>query len=355
MYKTVLITGGSGFVGSNLAIYFKRDNPSCRVIALDNLKRRGSELNLPRLSAAGAEFIHGDIRNKEDIEAVGRFDLMIECSAEPSVLAGYNDSPEYLINTNLVGTVNCFEAARKCRADVIFLSSSRVYPIKEINAINFIDLETRFDLDSVQDIKGVSSEGISEGFPMGSVRSLYGATKLASELLLNEYIQMYGIRGVINRCGVLTGPWQMGKVDQGFVVLWIARHIYKGKLSYFGFGGNGKQVRDILHVSDLYDLLVRQIKDMNIHNGQTYNVGGARENSISLCELTEYCEKLTGNKIGIESVIEDRIADIPYYISDCSKVREATGWKPRISTSEIIREIADWINKNKEILRPILL
>src|SRR5262245_43805681 len=106
--KTYLITGGAGFVGSNLAIRFKHDQgDKSRVVALDNLKRRGSELNLPRLRQAGVEFIHGDIRQIEDLKSVGPVNVMLECSAEPSVLAGYSDSPQYVVQTNLLGTINC--------------------------------------------------------------------------------------------------------------------------------------------------------------------------------------------------------------------------------------------------------
>lgn len=137
-YCVILVTGGAGFVGSHLAIKFKKDHPKSRVLALDNLKRRGSELNIPRLKVAGVDFIHGDIRNKEDLEVVGPFDLLSECSAEPSVLAGYNESPAYVINTNLVGTINCLEMTRKSKADIIFLSTSRVYPIKTISNLEYI-------------------------------------------------------------------------------------------------------------------------------------------------------------------------------------------------------------------------
>lgn len=354
MSEKVLITGGAGFVGSNIAIRYKKDNHRSRVIALDNLKRRGSELNLLRLKEAGVEFVHGDIRNKEDIETVGPFNLMVECSAEPSVLAGYNESPEYLINTNLMGTVNCLESVRKCGADIIFLSTSRVYPIRTINALEYMEFETRLDLAPEQKIQGVSQSGFSEDFPLSGTRSLYGTTKLASELLLQEYVEMYGIRGIINRCGVLTGPWQMGKVDQGVVVLWVARHIYNGKLSYFGYGGKGKQVRDILHIDDLYELLKIQIENINNHNGQIYNVGGGRELSISLCELTELCQQITGNIIQISSIEANRDADIPYYVTDYSKVQKATGWRPKVSLKEIVAEIADWVKENKQLLKPIL-
>lgn len=351
---TILITGGAGFVGSNLAIKIKKNNIKSRVIALDNLKRRGSELNITRLKEAEVEFIHGDIRNKEDLECIGPFDLMIECSAEPSVLAGYNDSPAYLINTNLLGTINCLESVRKYQADIIFLSTSRVYPIKTISSLKYKELETRFELESEQQVEGVSQKGFSEKFPLTGGRSIYGTTKLASELLLQEYIEIYGIRGVINRCGVITGPWQMGKVDQGVVVLWVARHIYNGELSYFGYGGTGKQVRDILHINDLYDLISLQIKDLTIHNGQIYNVGGGHELSISLRELTELCQQITGNSIPIKPVSKNREADIPYYVTDNSKVCRATDWRPKISLKEIIQEVADWIKENRQILKPIL-
>ena len=350
----ILITGGTGFVGSNLAIEFKRNKKDVEVVALDNLKRRGSELNIPRLKENGIEFIHGDIRNKEDFEAVGKTDIVIECSAEPSVMAGYNSSPEYLLNTNLLGTINCLEYTRKCGADIIFLSTSRVYPVKTINNLTFIEKSTRFELSDNQDVPGVSSKGLTEDFPLKSPRTLYGATKLASELLLQEYTEMYGIRGVINRCGLLTGTWQMGKVDQGVIVLWIAKHHYKGSLSYIGYGGKGKQVRDILHVKDLYRLLEIEINDMDSHNGEINNVGGGLERTVSLAELTALCQKYTGNKIQIQSVNEDRPGDIRIYITDNSRITEKTGWKPRISVDEIIREISIWIKENSELLKPIL-
>ena len=352
--KTYLITGGAGFVGSNLAIEFKNNGKDLRVISFDNLKRRGSELNIQRLLANGVEFIHGDIRNREDIEAVGNVDVIIECSAEPSVLAGFHSSPDYLINTNLLGTINCLEYARKCGADFVFLSTSRVYPVKTINDLNFAKTPTRFELSEEQGIVGASSRGLTEDFPLNGTRTLYGTTKLASELIIQEYIEMYGLRAIINRCGVLTGNWQMGKVDQGVIVLWVARHYYQQSLNYIGYGGKGKQVRDILHIKDLYRLLEIQINDIESHSDEIYNVGGGLERSISLCELTELCQKCTGNEIAIASIPEDRAGDIRIYITDNSKVIEKTGWKPEIAVEQIIEEIYDWIKDNSEQLRPIL-
>jgi CDP-paratose 2-epimerase len=354
VYKNILITGGAGFVGSNLAIKLAHHYPGVNIIAFDNLKRRGSELNLPRLADSGMQFVHGDIRNKEDLDFKKKIDLIIECSAEPSVMAGLDSSPEYLINTNLVGTVNCLELARKNQSDFIFLSTSRVYPIEYINQLKFKEGKERFVLDKKQSITGASDKGISESFPLDKPRSLYGSTKLASEILLQEYINSYKIRGVINRCGVITGPWQMGKIDQGVIVLWVARHIFRKSLSYIGYGGTGKQVRDFIHIDDLFDLINIQIKDLGKFNGQVYNVGGGVENSISLLELTKLCERITGNKIQIDSIKEDRPNDVRIYLSDCEKIKEAAGWKPKKGIEETLREINEWIDNNKNSLSSIL-
>ncbi len=354
MNKTILITGGVGFVGSSLASYLKHDYPDSSIILFDNLRRRGSELNIRRMTESGLEFIHGDIRCKEDLRALKHIDLLIDCAAEPSVLAGYNNEPEYILNTNLQGTINCLELARNNNAGVIFISTSRVYPIKQIQNIKYNEEETRLSISDKQSIRGVSGYGISEEFPLDGARSLYGTSKLASEMILQEYIDMYDIKGVVNRCGVLTGPWQMGKVDQGVIALWVAKHIYGGELSYIGYQGTGKQVRDILHVNDLYKLIKLQLENLEIHNGQTYNVGGGVETSLSLYELTKYCEEIIGRQINITKVTENRVGDIPCYISDCRKVTSSTGWKPSYSVKEVIEDVANWIYENKEILKPML-
>ncbi len=353
--RTILVTGGAGFVGSHLALRFKEHfGASVEVISLDNLKRRGSELNLNRLKEGGVKFVHGDIRQIEDLRAVGHVDLILECSAEPSVIAGYDSSPDYLMQTNLQGTINCLEIARSTKADFIFLSTSRVYPIKHINNLKFDETDTRFILSEQNSTPGISQNGITEELSLEGTRSLYGATKLCSELIIQEFIEMYGIRGIINRCAVLTGPWQMGKVDQGVVVLWAARHLYGGELGYFGYGGTGKQVRDILHVDDLFRLLIKQYDNMDSHNGIVYNVGGGQQTSISLCELTALCQKYSGNTIKINKVEETRVADIPYFITDNTKVEKATGWTPQIDREQIIDEITRWLHDNEASLKNIL-
>lgn len=352
--KNILITGGAGFVGSALAFELKISNADLQIFCLDNLKRRGSELNIPRLKKAGIVFVHGDIRNKEDFDGLPPIDLIIEASAEPSVLAGINSSPDYLLNTNLVGTINCLNFALKNKSNFIFLSTSRIYPIKNIEKIAYEENATRFNIIKNQTLVGVSENGIDENFALNGTRSLYGASKLTSELIIQEYAETYGLKTVINRCGVLTGPWQMGKIDQGVVVLWAARHFWKKKLSYIGYGGTGKQVRDILHTKDLYRLIDWQINNINKINGEIYNVGGGTDVSVSLVELTHLCENITGNKILIDAVSETRQADIPVYITDNSKITSISGWKPEIKPFQIMTEIIDWIGKNEKDLESIL-
>ena len=355
-YETILITGGAGFVGSNMSVFLKREYPYARVDAFDSLKRRGSELNISRLRESGVEFIHGDIRNPEDLELGYKVDLLLECSAEPSVLAGYGESPQYLINTNLVGTINCLEVARKNRADVIFLSTSRVYPYERINNIRAVEDETRFEWSEIQDeyIPGWSRDGINVDFTLSGPKTLYGATKLCSEILLQEYIKMYGLRGIINRCGIITGPWQFGKVDQGIVSLWVASHVFQKDLSYIGFGGTGKQVRDFIHVEDLFNLLQLQLEQIDSCNGEIFNVGGGKKQSFSLLELTKVCEEVTGNRINILPMQGNRPGDIKIYLSDCAKVQQLLDWKPRIDLFATIKEIAEWINDQEKSLRYVL-
>ncbi len=350
----ILITGGAGFVGSRLAFAFRRENPSHTVVLLDNLKRRGSELNLPLFKHLGIEFFHGDIRNANDLEDLrGEFDVFIEASAEPSVHAGMDSSPHYVLQTNLTGTLNCLEFARRRADNFLFLSTSRVYSIAPLRNINLIDGPTRFEIANTQSTPGITAKGISEDFPTNLPRSLYGATKLASELIIQEYVNAYGLRAIINRCGVLAGPGQFGRVDQGVFTLWVAYHYFKRPLRYTGFGGRGKQVRDLLHPLDLFTLLKQQLLDINSYSGQVFNVGGGREVSVSLLELTSLCQQLVGNQTPIAEEAESPAVDIPLYISDCSRASHAFDWFPKHSLRVIIGDTIQWIRENEQQLKYI--
>ncbi|MBD2454935.1 NAD-dependent epimerase/dehydratase family protein [Nostoc sp. FACHB-87] len=354
MSDRILILGGAGFVGSSLAISLKKQNPQWKVICFDNLRRRGSELNLPRFKQLGIEFIHGDIRSASDLEPTNfQVGTIIDCSAEPSVLAGFS-SPQYVLQTNLVGTINVLELARQIQARLLFLSTSRIYPIEKLKSLNLIELATRFNIASQQTIPGVSEFGIAEEFTLQGHRSLYGTTKLASEMLIEEYRQAYGIQAIVNRCGVITGPWQMGKVDQGVFVLWLAAHYFEKSLSYIGYGGTGKQVRDLLHIDDLLTLIDYQLENFSDLDGDVLNVGGGVENSLSLLETTKLCEAITGKSILIKSEATARQGDIPIYITDASKIMAKTGWRAIRNPEQTLQDIYSWILENETILKPIL-
>jgi CDP-paratose 2-epimerase len=350
MYNKIVITGGAGFVGSSLAIHLKLQYPDCHIVCFDNLRRRGSELNLPRLKEHGIFFLHGDIRCKSDLDDIPYFDLLIECSAEPSVLAGVTSSPSYLLETNLLGTLNCLEIVRKNHSSIIFLSTSRVYPIKLINEVQYAESASRFTPVISEKCVGISDQGISESFPLGGVRSLYGSTKLSSELFIQEYADSYNISAIINRCGLISGPWQMGKIDQGVVMHWVLSHILEKPLQYIGYGGEGKQVRDVLHITDLCRLIQKQIEQFDLFTGGIYNAGGGLNASMSLMELTEICQRVTGKTVQIEKVLQNRPNDLIWYITDNNQITNRCNWRPQKTVEQTVSDIADWIKTHRSAL-----
>jgi CDP-paratose 2-epimerase len=355
MHDRILITGGAGFVGSTLALAVRRNHPDVKVTAFDNLRRRGSEMNVPRLHAAGVKFVHGDVRSMEDLDSVRPApDLILECSAEPSVLAGYGGSPEYLIHTNLTGCFHCLEIARRAKSDFLFVSTSRVYPVALINSLAWDETETRYALRMEQTLPGASQQGIREDFPLHGARSLYGMTKLAGELMVAEYGDAYGLRFVIDRCGLLTGPWQMAKPDQGVIALWVAAHCFDRGLKYIGFDGSGKQVRDFLHIDDFCDLVLDQIEHFERYAGRHWNVGGGARNSLSLREATSLCREVTGRSTAVTPTSENRPSDLRLYITDHGAVSAVHGWQPKRDADRTIRDIAQWMDGQGAQLQEVL-
>ena len=350
----ILITGGAGFVGSNLALKLKEKYADYQIVVFDNLKRRGSELNLNSFVQHNIQFIHGDVRNSEDFDEIPEFDILIDASAEPSVMAGITTSVSGLVNINFNGTINCLNLAKRRKSGFIFLSTSRVYPIEALESAKFVETETRFEWGDDQVLPGINSKGISENFSLTGSRSFYGSSKLASELFVEEFNKLSGLKTIINRCGVIAGPKQMGKVDQGFITLWVARHYWKNKLSYIGYGGNGKQVRDVMHIDDLFELIDLQIHNFEKFNGETFNVGGGRDISTSLCELTDICREVTGNRIEMERITETRTADLRIYLTNNDYVKERTGWVAQRGIHQLVEEVHQWIHQNEKFLEPIL-
>ena len=173
---------------------------------------------------------------------------------------------------------------------------------------------------------------------MTAARSLYGWTKFASESLIEEYRSGFGLRAITNRCSVIAGPWQMGKVDQGVVALWVFRHFFGKPLKYIGYGGTGKQVRDLLHVADLCDLVEEQIAHFDTWEGWLGNVGGGREISASLQELTGICQSVVGRTVAIAAEMENRQADLRLFLADSSKLFSRTPWRPKRNVEKIVAD-----------------
>ena len=335
----ILITGGCGFVGSNIAIYLKKRLKKVKISSLDNLTRKGAILNRNRLKIHKIKNFDFNIEKFDKIKDLPRFDLIIDCCAEPAIEASRKD-PDRVFKTNLIGTFNILKKCKKDNANIIFLSSSRVYSISRLR-----NLSKSLNISKPLKIK----KKINENFDTTTASSLYGFTKLASEKLIREIFFNTKLKYIINRFGVIAGPWQFGKQDQGFVPLWVAKHYLKKKLSYIGFGGYGNQVRDVIHIDDVCEIIFIQIKKLKKINNKTFNIGGGLKSYISLKDLTLKCQKITGNKIRIKKVSKTSIFDIPYFITDNKKIKKFYNWEPLKNINIILNDIYQWLNQNKNL------
>ncbi len=226
------------------------------------------------------------------------------------------------------------------KADFLFVSTSRVYPVAPINGLCFEETETRFRLRPHRPSPAPPNTASARSFRCTARARLYGMTKLAAELMVAEYGDAYGIRFVIDRCGLLTGPWQMAKADQGVVAFWVAAHCLDRGLKYIGFGGTGKQVRDFLHIDDFCDLVLDQIANIDAYAGRHWNVGGGVANSVSLREATELCREVTGRTVEVMATDENRPADLRFYITDHRAVSAVRGWHPQRDARRTVGDIA---------------
>jgi len=353
--QRVLVTGGAGFIGASISLALAARHPDWEVCALDNLHRRGSELNLPRLREGGVQFLHGDVREPDDLRSAGPFSALVECSAEPSVMAGSDGATSFLMRTNLLGAYHCLEEAARQHAQVVFLSTSRVYPVAPINALAHREAVTRFELLDEQQTRGASAQGVTEDFPMSGARTLYGASTLGAELLVTEYAESFGLPTVINRCGVVAGPWQMGMVDQGVFTHWMLSFYFKRPLSYLGFGGGGMQVRDLLHVDDLAQLVDEQLLAPTEWAGAVVNVGGGAQCSLSLRETSALCEEITGNRMMPAAYPKTRAGDVRIYLSDCRALRQFSDWAPQRGPRRILEDIYGWVRDDEAVIARTLV
>lgn len=337
----ILITGICGFVGSTLARTWLQAEPGIIIYGIDNLIRIGSYTNREPLQKLGIKVFHGDIRNASDFEGLPVVDWVVDAAANPSVLAGVDGqtSSRQLIEHNLLGTVNILEYCKRHGAGFILISTSRVYSIKSLSEVLVEPAEHAFRLSHGQSLPcGLTSEGISETFSTDPPVSLYGSTKLASELLALEYGETFDFPVWINRCGVLAGAGQFGKADQGIFAFWINAWLRRHPLTYIGFGGHGYQIRDCLHPRDLIPLLRKQVKKLS-EPIRLVNLGGGSAHSMSLAQLSAWCEA----RFGWHEVRGDdkpRRFDIPWLIMDSAKAREVWGWQPQTSIEDILTEIS---------------
>lgn len=339
----ILITGICGFVGSTIAKTLISAIPGITICGIDNLIRPGSEQNRSGLQKLGVRVYHGDIRVASDFETMPAVDWVIDASANPSVLAGVDgqSSSRQLIEHNLQGTVNILEYCKRHDAGFILLSTSRVYSIPPLSNIVVEVVSEAFCLSADQQLpEGLTPEGISERFNCSPPVSLYGSSKLASEVIALEYGETFGFPVWINRCGLLAGAGQFGRADQGIVAFWINMYLRRRSLTYTGFGGKGYQVRDCLHPADLVTLFQRQMKSAMVSSdSRILNIGGGSSHAFSLAELSNWCADRFGrHQIG-ESV-QDRRFDIPWLVMDSSHAKNVLGWQPQTPQQAIWEEIA---------------
>lgn len=337
----ILVTGGCGFVGSNICLKLKKDNH--QVYSLDNLIRKSSKLNYLELKKNNITNFNKDISKKDSLNSLQKFDIIIDCCAEAAVEVSKKDINR-VIYTNLIGTLNILNKVKTDNSKLIFISSSRVNSISQIS---------KFFKKKNFKKKIMIKKKINEQFQTSKPKSIYGFTKHASEMLIEEFSFAFGIQYIINRCGVISGPMQFGKQDQGFVSLWIWHHIIKKNLKYIGFGGHGNQIRDVLHIDDLIELLKEQLKSFKKINNQTFCIGGSTTSFTSLKNLTKLCQKITKNKIKFDKVKETSIYDIPYFITDNSKVLKTYDWKPMRNISDVVNDTYNWLLKNKNKLKKL--
>jgi len=348
----ILITGICGFTGSTLARTLQEFDSGVELWGIDNLLRTGSEQNRAPLMASEVHLLHGDVRCRSDLDVLPEVQWVVDAAANPSVLAGVNgdSSSRQLLEHNLVGTINLLEFCRRTGAGLILLSTSRVYSIAPlVNLPVTIENEAyRPQLDSYC-VVGLSSEGIAENFPTTPPLSLYGATKLASELLALEYGEAFGLPIWINRCGVLARAGQFGRPDQGVFAFWINSYLRRRPLKYIGFDGHGHQVRDCLHPRDVAALVRKQMQSPERRVERLQNVSGGVASAMSLSQLSSWCAARFG-KHGVGRDAAPRPYDVPWMVLDSTMAKRQWDWQPTVRLEEILEEIAQHAEAHPEWL-----
>lgn len=348
----VLITGICGFVGSTLAENLLQTKEGLSICGIDNLMRPGSETNRARLRSLGVKFIHGDIRAASDFEMLPAADWVVDAAANPSVLAGVKQGfgSRQLFEHNLGSLINVLEYCKAHNAGLVLLSTSRVYSISALASLPLLADGNVFRLDESAPLpQGVSTRGIGLDFSTSPPISLYGSTKLASEMIALEYGTAFELPIWVDRCGALAGARQFGTPDQGIFSYWINAHLRRRPLHYIGFDGTGKQVRDAFHPNDLATLVSSQMYSERSGGQRVYNVGGGTENARSLAQLTDWCNARFGLHFP-QSDPHPRTYDVPWMVMDSSDAQRDFGWRVAIPMEDILNQIARHAEQNPDWL-----
>jgi CDP-paratose 2-epimerase len=344
----VLITGGGGFVGSHAAEFYAQRNEE--VIVFDNLSRAdilgksiNTRYNWDHLKKYdNIEFVKGDIRNFTDIKEVADVDVIIHTAAQVAITTSLTD-PRTDFEINALGTFNVLEAARKSKSSpaVIFCSTNKVFG-DNVNKIPVVEKEKRYEFSDAR-----FKNGIPESFPIDLCEHTpYGVSKLAADIYVQDYAHRNEVDAAVFRMSCTYGTRQFGVEDQGWVAWFTIATVLNKPITIFG---DGKQVRDVLFVSDLikaFDLFIK--KRDELHLG-VYNIGGGVKNTLSLLELLEIVEDETKKKPAV-SFSDWRHSDQKVYISDIRKAKKELNWEPEIGCRQGIKMLLQWITENKDKL-----
>lgn len=337
-----LITGGCGFIGCNFAA--KLLDRGDKVIILDNLSRRGSEENLKYLKSLGGKIIfnRADIcRDFIEIEkAVEKVEAVFHLAGQTAVTTSLID-PRKDFEANCLGTINLLEAIRKSsnKPTLIYASTNKVY-----GKLEGMEIKKRGNRYCFKNERlGVSEKQQLDFY------SPYGCSKGAADQYVRDYSRSFDLKTVVMRQSCIYGPRQFGIEDQGWVAWFTIASILNKKIVIYG---DGKQVRDVLCVDDLFRAWDLAVKNINKVSGEIFNVGGGPNNSLSLLELISYLEKLLQVRVNF-NFSDWRLGDQLVYISDISKLNTQLNWKPEISTSQGLKEMIYWIKNNIEKIRRI--
>ena len=340
--RTVLITGGSGFIGSNLAERLLSD-PAAHVRVFDDLSRSGVEYNLAWLRGlAGSErleFVEGDVRSASCVYNAAKDATEIYHLAAQVAVTTSLDEPRADLETNVIGTFNVLEAARRSgrRPFVLFTSTNKVY-----GALEGVPTEVKGTRYRAVD---VAFRGVAETEPL-DFHSPYGCSKGAADQYVRDYARIYELPTVVFRMSCIAGPRQFGTEDQGWVAHFLYSVLEEKPITIYG---DGFQVRDILHVHDLVDAMLAARAATGRTAGQIYNLGGGPERSISVVEMLHAIAQETG----VEPILrynDVRPGDQPLYVSDTSKLTVHTGWKARYSCRETLQAIHRFWDENRTLL-----